>query len=175
MKDTELQKIVLQTYYDLRHLGPFQWINEDVPEDKWPPVENFSQLARICSQLAEENLIEWKPIGGNRPTGGTGQIKARGIRVIEGKENPPASFMIFDHSVKITGSPATVVQTGQHNSQTVTQDFKNHVEQISEAIENSNASEISKNEARSLFGEFLKHPLVTSIASGVAGGLVARA
>jgi hypothetical protein len=176
MTHLELQKVVLQICYDLQQLGrPFDWILEDLPNEKWPPIRSLAELAEICEKLQERKLINCRILrSGNRVLSIVScQIEPRGIRVCEGEEEFPTStlFPIIDNSVKITGSPAAVVQTGQHNSQTIIQDFRNHVEQISKAIENSNASEISKNEVRSLFGEFLKHPLVTSIA----GGLAARA
>ena len=179
MTHQELQKAVLQICYDLQQLGrPFDWTHEDLPKENWPPVKSMAELAEICSELQGKKLVSCHIMrSGNRVLAVSGcQIEPRGVRVCEGEEEFPTStpHAVIDNSIKITGSPATVVQTGQHNSQKVIQDFSNHVEQISKAIENSNASEVSKNEARSLFRDFLKHPLVTSIAGGIAGGLAAR-
>ena len=163
MKDTELQKPVLQTYYDLRHLGrPFQWIEEEVPEDKWPPVESFSQLARICSQLAQEDLIEWRPArgGSGEVVGGSGQIKIRGVRVIEGAEKPPVGFTVNN----IHNHNPTNVQVGNHNSiSTVI-----NVEKFNAAIDHSNFSITQKAEAKSALSKFLEHPVIAAICGGLA-------
>src|SRR5450756_2430943 len=146
MKDTDLQRPVLQTYYDLRDIGRFQWIAEDVPEDKWPPVESFSQLARICSQLAEEELIEWRPVlGGNgQPVGGTGQIKARGVRVIEGAEKAPAGFVV--NNIHNHNSPGANFHFGQGNIQ----QNANWVESAKEKIDGAASSMEEKQKAKSL-------------------------
>ena len=159
MKDTELQKVVLQTFYDLRHQGRFQWC--EVPEEKMPPVESYAQLARICSQLAEEDLIDWDPIldGNGEPCAGAGQIKARGVRVIEGGEKPPVGMIINNNF----GNP-TNVQVGNHNSiSTVI-----NVDKINTAIDNSKFSAGEKSEAKSLLSKFLEHPVTAAIIGGLA-------
>ncbi|MGB8370343.1 MAG: hypothetical protein ACLPYZ_14055 [Limisphaerales bacterium] len=169
MKDTELQKVVLQTYYDLRHLGRFQWINEDVPEDKWPPVESFGQLARICSQLAEEDLIEWHPlIGANaQPVGGTGQIKARGVRVIEGAEKPPVGFVI--NNIHNQNSPGANFHLGQGNIQ------QYWVELASEKIDGATTSAEEKQKAKSLLAQISENKLLNTIIGSAVGELTKAA
>jgi RIP homotypic interaction motif len=157
MKDIELQKIVLQTYYDLRARGYFQWINEEVPEDKWPPVESFDQLDRICRQLAEEDLIEWYPA----KRGGHGRIKARGVRVIEGAEEPPPGFIVNNiHN-------SNNVQVGNHNS--ISQVI--NVEKLNAAIDHSTFSQVEKVEAKSTLSKFLEHPVIAAIVGGLASNV----
>jgi len=169
MKDTELQKVVLQTYYDLRHLGRFQWINEDVPEDKWPPIENFGQLARICSQLAEEDLIEWRPlIGANaQPVGGTGQIKARGVRVIEGTEKPPVGFVI--NNIHNHNSPGANFNLGNGSIQ------QSWTELTSQKIDNSVATPEEKQKAKSLLAQISENKLLNTIIGAAVGELTKAA
>lgn len=163
MKDTELQKIVLQTYYDLRDQGPFQWTFEEVPEEKFPPVESFGQLARICSQLAEEDLIDWHPLigGGGQPVGGHGQIKARGVRVIEGTEESPLGFVVNNiHN-------SNNVQVGNHNS--ISQVI--NLEKFNAAIDHSKFSQAEKAEAKSALSRFLEHPVIGAIIGGLASNI----
>jgi hypothetical protein len=162
MKDTDLQKFVLQTYYDLRDQGPFQWIKEEVPEDKWPPVQSFAQLARICSQLAEEDLIEWDPMigGGGQAVGGHGQIKARGVRVIEGAEEPPIGFVVNNNNIHNSSN----VQVGNHNSIS----SLINVDKLNAAIDHSSFSKIEKTEAKSTLSKFLEHPVIAAIVGGLA-------
>lgn len=159
MKDNELRGKVLQTYYDLRHLGYFQWINEDVPQDKWP-VQSIDELTRICGQLAEKNLIEWKA----RTRGGQGKITALGVDVIEGVANPPISITLDrSHTVSIHNSQN--VQVGDHNNiEALVQ-----VGKINKAIDISSFSPQQKAEAKSLLGRFLEHPVIAAIIGGLAG------
>jgi hypothetical protein len=167
MKDTELQKIVLQTYYDLRHLGRFQWINEDVPEDKWPPVENFDQLGRICSQLAEEDLIEWHPlIGANaQAVGGTGQIKARGVRVIEGTEKPPVGFVVTN--IHNHNSPGANFNFGSGN---IHQQAA-WLESVSQKIDAAAATSEEKQKSKSLLAQISENKLLNTIIGSAVGEL----
>ena len=161
MNDNELQKIVLQTYYDLRHQGRFQWIEEEVPADKFPPVESFSQLARICSQLAEQNLIEWKPVlgGAGEPVGGIGQIKSRGVDVVEGRVKSSIAFTTVNNIHNPTN-----VQVGNHKSiSTVI-----NIEKFNAAIDHSTFSPGEKAEAKSALSKFLEHPIVAAIFGGLA-------
>ena len=169
MKDTELQKIVLQAYYNLRHRGLFQWINEDVPEDKWPPVESFSQLARICSQLAEDGLIEWRPlIGSNaQPVGGSGQIKARGVRVIEGVEKPPVGFVI--NNIHNQNSPGANFNLGNGNIQ------QSWTELTSQKIDNAAATPEEKQKAKSLLEQISENKLLNTIIGSAVGELTKAA
>ncbi|HUK99664.1 MAG TPA: hypothetical protein VLX29_02280, partial [Nitrospirota bacterium] len=59
------------------------------------------------------------------------------------------------------------VQIGNAN----VQDLSIHIGKIISAIDGSNATEGEKREAKSLLKEFLEHPLVTSIAGGLASQL----
>ena len=162
MKDTDLQKIVLQTYYDLRNAGRFQWIEEDVPKDKFPPVESFAQLARICGQLAEQELIEWKPVLGNvgEPVGGTGQIRSRGVDVIEGREKSPITFTTVNNIHNPTN-----VQVGNNNLITTAIS----VEKLNAAIDHSNFSESEKAEAKSLWQKVNENKLLIAVITSVLG------
>jgi|ERR1700736_117739 len=156
MNDTEIRGIVLRKFYDKRREGRVRLSSTNFGE-----TADFDEqdLFRACEQLAELGLIEWRPVRLLSGTvNGDGKIKAPGIDVIEGKSKAPASITL-DQSISVHGS--SNVQIGSHNIQ----DFS---VQIVSAIDHSAASDEEKAEAKSLLKKFLEHPLVTSIAGGLA-------
>ena len=161
MKDTDLRGLILKKYYEKRREGFFQWTSEDFTDV--PETVDFDavDLFRICDQLAEHGLIDWKPLrGGQGQTiGGAGKITAFGVDVIEGDAKPPISITIDKRNIAITNS--SNVQIGNANVQ------KLSIEEIIEAINKSKDTESHKSEAKSRLQEFLKHPLVTSIVQGL--------
>lgn len=165
MKDNELRAVVLQKYYDLRNLGRFQWC--EVEFDGQFPIKTFGELARICQQLADHGLVDWRPTLGaeGKPVGGIGEITAFGVDVIEGSAPAPISINLDQRHIHIAGS--SNIQIGNANVQGVAV----HVEQILKAIEESHASATDKAEAKTKFSEFLKHPAVTAILGGLASSV----
>ena len=166
MTDNQLRGLVLQKYYNRRREGLFQWKSEDfqdVPED-FDGVDLF----RVCDQLGEHNLIEWKSAQGPRgeTIGGFGRISAFGVDVVEGHAKPPISITLHQ-SRHISVHSSSNVQIGNAN----VQDVSIEIEKVIAAIDSSPASESEKTEAKSLLKKFLEHPLVTSIAGGLAGNL----
>src|SRR5690242_13850079 len=96
VRDTELQNIVLQEFYDHRS------------EDWHNPVANVSDgdrakaTIRVSEQLRQHGLIEWKGLQGALT--GMGKITAFGIDAIEGKAKPPPGIHIAirdSHNVQI--------------------------------------------------------------------------
>ena len=168
MKDSELRGLILQKYYDKRRKGWFQWKTEDfsdVPDTmKFDAVDLF----RACDQLAEYGLIDWKGARGpqNETIGGFGKISAAGADVIEGNVEPPISI-VLDQSYRVAVHHSSNVQIGNANVQDVTI----HIGQLVSAIDESSVSEEEKREAKSLLKKFLEHPLVSSIAGGLASSL----
>lgn len=167
MKDNELRAIVLQKYYDLRDRGYFQWCEVEL-NDQFP-IQKWDDLARICDQLGEHGLVDWKPARGEagKAVGGLGKITAFGVDVIEGTAKSPISISLHDNRQHIQVSASSNVQIGNANSQT----FSVQIEHLYKAIENSNASDGAKTEARSALGEFLKHPAITAVLGGLASNL----
>lgn len=162
MKDTELRALILQKYYEKRREGPFQWSEDDFKDVPDSADFDAADLYRICDQLADHGLINWRPVktfGG--VVGGIGNITASGVDIIEGTAQPPIS-MTFDHSITVHGS--SNVQVGSNNTQGSTI----QIGRLVDAIEQSNAPEADKTEAKSRLKRFLEHPLVTSIAGGLA-------
>lgn len=165
MKDSELRGLILQKYYDKRRDGWFQWQAEDFSDV--PDTVDFDavDLFRACDQLAENGLIDWKPLRDhvNQTIGGVGKISAAGVDVIEGNVDPPISI-VLDQSHHVAVHHSSNVQIGNENVQGVTI----HFEKLIAAIDKSSASEKDKREAKSLLKKFLEHPLVSSIAGGLA-------
>jgi hypothetical protein len=60
MTDNELRGLILKKYYGKRREGYFQWSDDDFKD--LPDSVDFDavDLFRICDQLAEHGLIEWK-------------------------------------------------------------------------------------------------------------------
>ena len=158
MKDHELRAVVLQKYYDLRDRGFFQWCEVEI-EDSFPITE-FNVLARICEQLGEHGLIDWRPSNGanGETIGGRGKITAFGVDVIEETAKSPIT-VTFDHhqNVSITGSNNIV---GNNNSI--------NADEISMAIGKSAFSENEKAEAKSLWQKVSENKLLNTVLGSVA-------
>ena len=165
MKDNELRAIVLQKYYDLRDRGYFQWCEVELEETF--PIKTFNILGRICDQLGEHGLIDWKPVQGGmgETIGGIGKITAFGFDVIEGTAQSPISIT-FDHrqTVSITGSNNIV---GNHNLM--------NVEGISTAISRANFSEAEKAEAKSHWQKVSENKLLNTAIGSICGAATKHA
>lgn len=126
----------------------------------------YSEVVRICDQLAEKSLIHWRRAGG-RLAHGAGKITAFGVDVIDGNiESPIAIRLDLSQSYSVTDS--TGVQIGQGNVQTT---ILIDIEKIMAAIDGSTVSEAEKAQAKSLLKHFLSHPLVASILGGLASDM----
>lgn len=165
MKDNELRGLILRKYYDKRREGWFQWSDEDFKD--LPDTVEFDavDLFRVCDQLGEHGLIEWNGVqgGGGQTIGGAGKISAYGVDVIEGHAKSPIS-VVFDQSRYISVSESSNVQIGDSNIQ----DVAVYLEKLITAIDDSSGTSAQKEEAKSLLKKFLEHPLVVSIAKGLA-------
>jgi hypothetical protein len=165
MKDNELRGLILRKYYNKRREGLFQWSDDDFKD--LPETVEFDavDLFRVCDQLGEHGLIEWEGLqdGQGQTIGGIGKISAYGVDVIEGHAKPPISVMI-DQSHHISVTESSNVQIGSSN----VQDIAVHFEKLVAAINDSSAPSAQKEEAKSLLKKFLEHPLVISVAKGLA-------
>jgi hypothetical protein len=162
MTDTQLRGIILTWFYEHRREGMI------VPkaENFNPPIDH-DDLYRICDQLYEHNLLDWKSISGQRSgtvktIHGAGKISANGVDVVdsEGKSSPIA---INFQNIAITQSQG--VQIGNQNTQSIS--FT--IDQLILGIDNSKAQKQDKEEAKSRLKSFLEHPLVVSIFGNLAG------
>ena len=124
----------------------------------------YSEVLRICDQLAEKLLIEFTAAKGRGGVTmhGAGKITAYGVDVIERQAPPPFAINLdLSHRVEVHGS--SNVQVGNANVQTVID-----VDRVVAAIDHSTASEAEKAEAKSLLKKFLEHPLVSVIVGAAA-------
>jgi hypothetical protein len=168
MKDNELRGLILRKYYEKRREGWFQWKDEDFKDVPETIEFDAVDLFRVCDQLAEHGLIEWDGVQDHagQTIGGAGKISAFGVDVIEGHSKSPIS-VVLDQSRRISVRESSHVQIGDSN----VQDAAVHFEKLVAAIDNSSASATQKEEAKSLLKKFLEHPLVTSIAGGIASNI----
>ena len=165
MKDNDLRGLILRKYYEKRRVG-LTFLTDDDFKDLPQPLDfDQNDLFRICDQLAEYGLLKWIPARGSmgETIGGRGQIIALGVDVIEGNAPSPVAITIQHVSVQ----NSTGVQIGNGN----VQDLSVHIGKIVSAIDHSTASEGQKAEAKSLLKKFLEHPLLASIAGGIAANI----
>lgn len=168
MKDNELRGLVLQKFYDLRRRGFFQWVEIEDLEDSFMNAVG-DDLLRICDQLGEHNLIDWKPETDGRVTcAGVGKISAHGIDVVEGNARADISVSIDNRNVSITSSSNVII--GNSNTQNISNDVIN----IIEAINNASCSEAEKKNAKSALRQFLEHPATIAVLGGLASSLKDR-
>jgi hypothetical protein len=159
MKDNELRAVVLQKYYDLRDRDYFQW--SEVKLEESFPIKTFNVLGRICNQLGEQNLIDWKPVenGMGNTVGGIGKITAFGVDVVEGTAKSPIAIT-FDHrqTVTIHGSNNIVGNNNQLS-----------LERVNSEINQSSFSEAEKAEAKSLWQKVCENKLLNTVVGSVLG------
>jgi len=165
MKDTDLRSLVLQVFYDRRRQGLIQ-VNDGFVTN----VVDVSEVCRICDQLSEHGLIEWKPTKHKGCTvTGFGKITAFGIDVIESEgEASPIKMTFPITNINISDSPGAGVIAGNYNQQTI----QNTFDYILRLIEESNASDKDKREAKSLLKKFLEHPVTAAVIGALTGRII---
>lgn len=83
---------------------------------------------------------------------------------------PMAASQSYAHTTQnfnFNGGPANV-QVGNHNKI----EFTSHIHALKKIIDDSNASDAEKNEAKNLLQKFLEHPLVIAVAGSAVSGLL---
>lgn len=170
MKDSELRGHILQYFYDRRRKGILP-----PPKAADLGVEITEQdILRICGQLGEQNLLNWKDLKtSNYATGNSiyreyiirsGKINVFGVDVVEGNLTPAIKVEFVQHNnntVTISGSTNVNNIIGSNNTLTLAE--------LSKAIEAANATPQEKEEAKTLLQKFLNHPLVSAIAGSAVG------
>lgn len=159
MKDNDLRGEVLKVFYNTRSSHP----QLDFGALRTHVMAQPADVGRICDQLAEYDLIKWKPIRAmGQVTAGIASITAKGVDVVEGTREAPISVSFHDRSITISGS--TNVQIGNANSIQATIDNT----KIIEAIDRSNASPDQKDEAKSLWSKLTNNAAFAAIVGAVA-------
>jgi hypothetical protein len=159
MNDNQLRGLVLKYFYHNRRLqrGLLPGIS-DLGE-----LQNVNDrdIVRACNQLADHNLIDWQKYETFNGSGGLGNINAFGVDVIEGTAKSPISINLDNsQSISVSGSSNVTISGSNTQGNTIT------LEDLISQVDNNNASDKDKDEARNLFRRFLEHPLVSSIADG---------
>jgi hypothetical protein len=160
MNDNQIRGLVLRYYYDHRRSN-----HDSLPSPSDignPPNVTSQDIVRICNQLADHGLIDWQKNETFEDSSGLGYINAHGVDVIEGSVKPPISINL-DTSQNINISSSSNVSISGSNTQA------NNItlQDLISKIENVNAPNEQKEEARSLLRQFLTHPLVSSVAGGL--------
>lgn len=154
MTDDKLRGAYLRKLYDERESGDFVFFPKGYATD-----EQKRETSRICRQLAESGLIEWKPLAPNE--GGMGRITGWGTKIIEGKSQSPIAITFHHNPVTVTHS--SNVQVGNSNALNVNID----IAKINAAIDNSNVSEQEKQEAKSLWAKLTANATFAAIVSAI--------
>lgn len=130
-------------------------------------IENIHETIRIC---ISRDYLEHGYIGGGEFGGLTltqeGRARALSAKLGKNKNRDTAQHM----SIGTIYSYAPF-QVGNGNIQNI----KNIFECIERLIDESDAPDKDKVEAKSLLTKFLEHPVVCSVIGGIAGGLASRA
>lgn len=150
MKNNELRGIVLNKFYELRRMGPFEWTqfnDADCAAHESFFVTVGPHLLDISDQLGQLGLVDWRPVRGQSGAldGGCGQISAFGIDVVEGVAQTPAN-VYFDQRISVISSPNA--QIGNSNVQS----GDIHGTRFVSAINSPRASFSDQAESKSLVG-----------------------
>ncbi len=193
MKDNEVRGLVLQQFYDHRSEPEF-----------YPKRGNFGEvdlntIYRICGQLKEYNLIEWKPLigQGGITLEGFGKITASGVDVIEESVQPPIAITIHNHAITVGSAVNSPIQQsiGSTSRQTTTynlpsnDDLKRLVEllggHISELKLSTSDEKKAKAQLATIEAQLLDEPnpsivkeaakTLRNITEGAIGSLIASA
>lgn len=157
MKDNEMRGLLLRKYYERRRE---QYI--DLQPTDFTGALTKEDILYVSQQLYEHGLIEWTTSRGGAGgiMEGRGHITASGVDVVENEGVGAPIKITFDQSTHYSVQSSSGVQIGNAN----TQGDSLNLNQLIDAIDNSNAPAREKQEAKSRLAAFLKHPLVTTIA-----------
>lgn len=161
MKDTEIRGILLRKYYERRRERHIQLAYDDFEGQL-----SDKDIVYVSDQLAEHGLIDWDPFNNRGElVGGFGHITAFGVDVVENKDIDTPIKIVFDQRSNISIADSSHVQVGNENIQNVVINIRKLITDI----DNSDASDKDKKEAKERLKSFIEHPLVTSILGGLSG------
>ena len=171
MKDSVVRGRVLQLLHERRSEGflPFGAAERAVPA---PEGINNRDWLRALAQLAEYNLIDWKPIedkSGMGLLGGFAQINELGMHVLNSSAASPIRIT-FDERRAVVGDPQEIKMPGAE-----AQALKDAFEQVILAIEQIGVSEGDKKEAQSLLLKLLQSKAgADALGEGGAQSLITK-
>ena len=171
MKDSVVRGRVLQLLHERRGEGflPFGAAERAVPA---PEGINSRDWLQALAQLAEYNLIDWKPIedkSGMGLLGGFAQINELGMHVLNSSAASPIRIT-FDERRAVVGDPQEIKMPGAE-----AQALKDAFEQVILAIGHIGVSEGDKKEARSLLLKLLQSKAgADALGEGCAQSLITK-
>jgi hypothetical protein len=171
MKDSVVRGRVLQLLHERRgeNFLPFGAAERAVPA---PEGINNRDWLRALAQLAEYDLIDWKPIedkSGMGLLGGFARINELGTHVLHSSAASPIRIT-FDERRAVVGDPQEITVPGAE-----AQALKDAFEQVILAIEQIGVSEGDKKEARSLLLKLLQSKAgADALGEGGAQSLITK-
>lgn len=162
MTDNKLRGLLLNWYYEHRREG-----NVCPSSDDFGHQIDHREISRISHQLYEHNLIK-ASFATNKEIGPHGsllqaRISAHGIDVIEETTQAAIAISIDSRHVEDSRtfniSDSTGFQIGDYNTQNLAVIAK----ELADQIDNSDAPEPEKREAKKRLAAFLRHPLMTKL------------
>ena len=164
---------MLQLLYERRSEGsiPFGHAEQAVPP---PGGIRRRDWLRALAQLSEYRLIDWTPLEDQSGMGllsGFAKINDFGIKVLEAGAAPPIRISIVE-SRRTTILPQQQAPTAASTPQQ--QAITEALEKVIAAINQADASEQEKNEAKSLLRKLLGSKAATSVLGPGAKFLVAK-
>jgi hypothetical protein len=173
MKDSFVRGRVLQFLYVRRLEGsvPFGGAEEAVPP---PEGINRRDWLRALAQLSEYGLIDWTPLKDQSGMGllaGFAKINDFGVRVLEGAVEPPISVSIDKTRETREPSPEKPPIAASAQQQ---QAIAEAVEKVIVEINQSDASEEVKNEAKTFLEALLKSKASTGLLGPGSQSLLAK-
>lgn len=174
MKKDELSAAVLiGSYLQEISTGPME-INPKYATDVVSKVE----LCNVADELARYDLVEQLDIVSEGFVAGQNVLtcplkitpKGRDILSKKGKGSPiPLNLGIFDLNFVVATGGSKVVINQTTSSKELTISFK---KEIVKRIEESDASDEKKHEAKSKLEDFLSHPFLNTIIGGALGAIL---
>jgi hypothetical protein len=170
MKDSVVRGCLLQLLYERQSEGPilFGRAEHAVPP---PGGINRRDWLRAVAQLSEYRLIDWTPLedkSGKGLLSGFARINECGVEVLEAGVEPPIPIFI-NKSRRLTVSKRERVPIAQQQ-QAITE----AVEKVITAINQADASEQEKNEAKSLLRKLLDSKAAATVLGAGAQSLAAK-
>lgn len=166
MTDQQHRAEILRWFYDHRE-------DDRVQQIRFKGADKVAQ-ARACAHLKQQNLIKWAPLHQSEAdgtivvAGGKGCITAWGVNEIELPDKTALNPIVNDNQLHVHISHSNGFQVGHTNSQEI---GSLSINQLAKLIEESETDQSSKDEAKTLLGRFLDHPLVGSILQGAIKGI----
>jgi len=165
MKDTEMRGMILNAFYEKRRSE-----RPDLGFDDFDLSIGKDDFLRVSDQLAENGMLDWHPLRGNKNqrVDGQGSITAFGVDVIEGDGEGSPIRMEFPTTQNIHITHSQGIQVGNHN----TLNLVSALEDLVREIEESDATPKEKAEAKGRLRSFLQHSLTAAIVGPASSKLL---